>query len=342
MLRSGFLFAALLGLCAVGCKKQQGGPAAPSGPVIGVAFETLQTEYWVVGFEAIKSELEKRNARVLEAIADGDMNKQLEQIQNFITRGVDGIIVAPKDAKGIIPALKAANAAKIPIVVYNRPPAASDARATTIVADNFAIAKATVARMCQLAKESGKKHKAAILMGDLGDMNAIGRRDGFEAAVKECGDVVEVVSRIPTEWNQEKAMAGITNALQAHPDISFIFTSSDFMLPSITSALRTAGRYKKAGEEGHVILGSFDGDAMAYEMLAEGYLDADGVQDVYFESSCAAAAVLDMAAGKPVAEKILDPGFVVDRAGLEAARTRMWGAKVALARTAAKPAAATP
>ena len=33
---------------------------------------------------------------MLEAIADGDANRQLEQIKNFITRKVDGIIVVPK------------------------------------------------------------------------------------------------------------------------------------------------------------------------------------------------------------------------------------------------------
>ncbi|MEJ7709374.1 MAG: hypothetical protein WKF84_05835 [Pyrinomonadaceae bacterium] len=42
-----------------------------------------------------------------------------------------------------------------------------------------------------------------------------------------------------------KALAGVTNALQAHPDINFIFTSSDFLFPSIVSALKAAGKYKK-------------------------------------------------------------------------------------------------
>jgi hypothetical protein len=51
-----------------------------------------------------------------------------------------------------------------------------------------------------------------ILVGDLGDINAIGRRDGFDAAMKGNEAVVEVVARIPTEWSQEKAQAGVVNA----------------------------------------------------------------------------------------------------------------------------------
>ncbi len=73
-------------------------------------------------------------------------------------------------------------------------------------------------------------------------MNAIGRRDGFDAAIEGNEDIIEVVSRVPSEWNQEKAQAGVVNGLQAHPDISFLFTSSDFLLPSIVSALKSAGK----------------------------------------------------------------------------------------------------
>jgi ABC-type sugar transport system substrate-binding protein len=302
---------------------------SPDRPLtIGVAFETLQTEYWVASFEAIKSELAKRNITMLEAIADGDANRQLEQVNTFIARRVDGIILVPKDAKTVIPMIKAANAAKIPIVLYNRPADQSEAKSVAVVADNYAITKATVEYMAEQAKQSGRKYKAALLIGDLGDINAIGRRDGFDDAIKNYADTVEVVARIPTEWNQEKALAGVTNALQANPDIDFIFTSSDFMLPSIVSALSTAGKYKKAGEAGHVLLGGFDGDATAYRMLVDGYLDADGVQDMGFESSAAVQALLDLKAGKSVSDTILDKGFVINQANLAEMSPRMWGARV--------------
>ena len=121
-----------------------------------------------------------------------------------------------------------------------------------------------------------------MLLGDLGDINAIGRRDGFDAAIKDAPETIEVVARVPTEWNQEKAQAGVVNALQANPDISFIFTSSDFLFPSIVSALKSAGKYKKIGDAGHVLLGGFDGDATAFRMLEDGYLDATGVSERVF------------------------------------------------------------
>ena len=68
-----------------------------------MAFETLQTEYWVASFEAVRAELERRGIEMIEAVADNDANRQLEQIHTFIAQGVDSILVAPKDATTVIP-----------------------------------------------------------------------------------------------------------------------------------------------------------------------------------------------------------------------------------------------
>jgi ABC-type sugar transport system substrate-binding protein len=317
--------ALFLAIALTGCNK----PAGPRGkPLIGVAFETLQTEYWVAGFDAIKAELAKRDMEVLEAIADQDANRQLQQVKNFIARKVDGIILVPKDATTCIPMIKAANEAGIPIVLFNRPAGKSDAKSVAVVADNFKLTRETVTFMVEEARKTGRKHKGLVVLGDLGDINAMGRRDGFEEAVKGNEDVVEVVARVPSEWNQEKAQAGVVNALQANPDISFVFTSSDFLFPSIVSALKSAGKYHKAGDPAHVILGGFDGDATAYAMLKDGYLDATGVQDVYFEAQSTVQALVDLREGKPVPELILDPGFVIYQSNMAEKAPRMWGANI--------------
>ena len=332
MTKRGWFRACALGaalLATGGCDGKEPGPSGGPKPLtIGVSFEILQTEFWVAAMDAFKAELARRDIRMIQAIAEGDANRQIEQVQNFITRKVDGIILVPKEANACIPILKAANESNIPIVLFNRPPAKSDARSVAVVADNYALTKETVSFLVAEARKTGKKHKAMIVIGDLGDINAVGRRDGFEAAVREAPDAVEVVARVPSEWNQEKAQAGVVNAFQANPDISFIFTSSDFLLPSIVSALKSAGKYHRAGEPGHVLLGGFDGDATAYQMLRDGYLDATGVQDVYFEVKACVQAILDWRAGKAPPETVRDPGFVIHRANLGEKAPQMWGANV--------------
>ena len=321
-LRSHMLtLSALLLLLLASCHQKH------EGVLIGISFETLQTEYWVASVEAIKAECEKRGYTYLVSVANGDAARQFDQINNFISRGVDGIVIAPKDAHTVIPIIKAANRAEVPIVIYNRIPAANQGEYTTIVADNLEISRNTVSYMCELARQRDQPTKAAIMVGDLGDINAVNRRKGFLEAVGRHGDMIEVVAEIPTEWNQEKALAGITNALQAHPDIGFIFSSSDFLFPSVISALRTAGKYHPVDHPDHVILGGFDGDNTAYKMLRDGYLDADGVQDVFYECRASVDAIARRLAGQEVEQIILDPGFVIHQGNFAELAGKMWGAE---------------
>lgn len=317
-----FVWFGLLVLAATACQPEK------EKPLIGISFETLQTEYWVVSVEAIKAACEARGFDYLEAVANGDANRQFEQVNNFIARGVDGIVIAPKDAHTIIPIIKAANRANIPIVIYNRLPARNQGEFTTVVADNYDITKSTVTYLAELARARGRKHKAMILIGDLGDINAVNRRKGFNDAIADFPDTIELIAEVPTEWNQEKALAGVTNALQAHPDIDLIFSSSDFLFPSVVSALRNAGKYHPVNHEKHVLLGGFDGDASAYKMLLAGYLDADGVQDVYYECAAAVEAIARKRQGKKVEKNIVDPGFVIHQGNLKKLADKMWGAKV--------------
>ncbi len=295
---------------------------------IGISFETLQTEYWVASIEALKAECVARDIGTLEAVANGDANRQFEQVNNFIARGVDGIVIAPKDGHTVIPIIKAANRVGIPIVIYNRLPARNQGEYTTVVADNFTITQQTVRYLAELARKRGTPSQALILIGDLGDINAVKRREGFAAALAAYPEI-KVVAEVPTEWNQEKALAGVTNALQAHPGINFIFSSSDFLFPSVVSALKNVGKYHPVGHPQHVLLGGFDGDATAYRMLLNNYLDADGVQDVYFECAQAVEAIQQRLVGQSVDSVLVDPGFVIHQGNLTEKADQMWGAVIA-------------
>jgi len=62
-------------------------------------------------------------------------------------------------------------------------------------------------------------------------------------------------------------------------------------------------------------------------MLVDGYLDATGVQDVFFEVEACLNAITDARAGKPVPPTIKDPGFVIHQGNLKEKAPRMWGAK---------------
>jgi ABC-type sugar transport system substrate-binding protein len=298
---------------------------AQQGKTVALLFDSLVSPFWVSGLDIMREKAKANGWEVLENISNFDDNKQFEQVKAMIGRKVDGILIIQTDSKAVIPAIRAANEAGIPMVHFNRPPAESDAYSVAIQADNRTIAAATVQFLVDEAKKSGKKRQAVIMIGDLGDVNAIQRRDGFFDVVDKNKDIVEVVARVSTEWNADKAFAGLTNAISANPDIDFLFTSSDFMLPQIQQVLETADKWHKIGEEGHVLLGGFDGDANAYQLIADNYMDACGVQNLFLEVDMAFGAFQDMWAGKKPEKLLLDPGFVITQANKDETRDKMWG-----------------
>ena len=313
-----------IGICGLGAAARAAGVSGQNRSV-AVLFDSLISPGWVESRNHMRREAERRGWRLLEAVSNMDDNKQYEQVQSMIQRGVDGIVIIHTDDKAVIPAIRAANAAKVPMVHFNRPPAPNDAYSVAVVADNRRIMRETVSALIAQARARGGKYQAAILIGDLGDANAVQRRDGFQDAVDANRDVVEVVARIATEWNADKGFAGLANALQAHPEINFLVTSSDFLTPQIEQALRAAGKWKRADEPGHILIAGFDGDENGYAQLAAGYYDVDGVQNLGYEVELAFGALEEMWQGKQPPKLIVDPGFVISRDALFEKRDQMWG-----------------
>jgi hypothetical protein len=180
---------------------------------VALLFDSLVSPFWVSGLDIMRVKAKEKGWTTLENISNFDDNKQFEQVKAMIARKVDGILIIQTDAKAVIPAIRAANAANIPMVHFNRPPAKSDAYSVAIQADNRKIMADTVTFLVDEARKSGGKYKACILIGDLGDVNAIQRRDGFFDVVNKNKDIIEVVGRVATEWNADKAFAGLTNVV---------------------------------------------------------------------------------------------------------------------------------
>lgn len=292
---------------------------------VALLFDSLVSPFWLGAIDRMRRYARARGWSTLEAVSNMDDRRQFEQVQSMVQRGVDGIVIVHTDDKAVIPAIRAANAAGVPMVHFNRAPAPTDAYSVAVVADNRKLMDETVSALVNLSAEIPGPYRAVVLLGNLGDANGVHRRDGFNDAIARYGSRIEVVARIATEWNADKAFAGLMNALQAHPEINFLVTSSDFLTPQIEQALRIADKWYPAGHPRHVLIAGFDGDANGYRELNTGYYDVDGVQDLDYEVELTFDALQQMWAGARPPKTLIDPGFVMTRKTLAKERDRMWG-----------------
>ena len=293
------------------------------------AFQDLETEFWVAGHLAITTTLTEAGHTVIERNANEDANRQLEQVNDCIAQGVDGIIVIPQDGESAVTIVQTAQDNDVPIAVFNRPPS-DTSNGIIVVADNAAIAEAAVGYLAEQAMAGmteGEKLQPLIIVGDLGDPNAVGRRDGFYAAINAHPEAFETPIEVASEWDAATALANLESAVTATPEIDLIFTSSDFLFPTIRSVLEPRGMWVPRGEEGHVLMGGLDGDATACQLIKDGYVDATGVQDLYFEAESALTAILAaVEAGEAQPNQVIaDPGFALTADNLAEREMDMWG-----------------
>ena len=173
---------------------------------------------------------------------------------------MDAVFVIPKDGSIALTLIEEANKADIPIGIFNRPPQSEDGAAIVVQADNRTIARDAVQYIADEATKLGRKVTPLILVGDLGDPNAVGRYEGFYDAINANADLFNLQAdgkaiEVQTKWDAATAQANLQAAMTANPEVDFIFTSSDFLFPTIQGILEPMGKWVTRDDPNHVLHG---------------------------------------------------------------------------------------
>ncbi|HSM34345.1 MAG TPA: sugar ABC transporter substrate-binding protein [Anaerolineae bacterium] len=319
-----------IGLAAVATLALSAVPVvAQEGEAFDICFihEDLETEFWLAGHKAMTETLRAQGHNVLERYGP-DANEQLELLNDCIAQDVDGIFVIPKDGSIALTLIEQANAADIPIGIFNRPPQSEDGAAIVVQADNRTIARDAVQYIYDVAKEMGKESVTPLIMvGDLGDPNAVGRYEGFYDVINSDPEFFGQPIEVPTKWDAATAQANLQAAMAANPEVDFLFTSSDFLFPTIKGILEPMGKWVTRDDPNHVLMAGLDGDVNACRQIKDGFVDSTGVQDLYFEAELMLNALLEaIETGETQPDAWLDdPGFALTAGNLAEREMDMWG-----------------
>ena len=215
--------------------------------------------------EAYFKTLETDEVKYDIIMADGknDMAEQTNQIRNFITQGVDVIIlnlVQTSSADAVIDEIVAAG---IPLVLINREPLAYDADGNTL--DEAYEGILNNAKVCYVgadARQSGTfqgemvaeldnhgdingdgKISYIMIEGDPENIDAQYRTEFSIKALTDAGYEVECLDDQVGNWDQTKGQELCANALTAYGDkIEVVFCNNDAMALGAATAILTAGR----------------------------------------------------------------------------------------------------
>lgn len=201
--------------------------------------------------------------RVLSPERETDYAGQVRIVEDMVTEKVDAIAICAINADAVSAAIKKANAANIPVVVFNGLTELPNCKVEAYVGYDQRNGGRKVSDF--LAEATGGKANLAIIQG-LPGYHTTEREGGIRDQIGEKYPNIKIVAAQPGDWEREKGMNAAQNMLTAHPEINAMVGLSDEMALGAVQAKRAAGR-------DDIVICGIDGNPNALEAVKAGKLD---------------------------------------------------------------------
>jgi D-xylose transport system substrate-binding protein len=220
-------------------------------PKIGFSIDDLRVERWTRDRDYFIAAAEKLGAKVYVQSADASEQRQMAQIENLISRGVDVLVIVPYNATVLTNAINEAKKAKIKVLSYDRLILNADVDAY-ISFDNKTVGEMQAQAIAQL-KPKGNYY---LLGGAPTDNNAKMLREGQLKVLQplvDKGDIKIVGKQWVKDWSAAEAMSIVENALTANGNkIDAVVASNDGTAGGAIQALaaqKLAGKVPVSGQD---------------------------------------------------------------------------------------------
>ena len=198
--------------------------------------------------------------------AHDDNRRQQEDIQYFIDKKVDLLIVTPNEAAPITPIVEEAFDKGIPVIVVDRK-ILSDKYTAFMGADNYEIGR-EVGKY--LAAKLGGKGNVVELTGLSGSTPAMERHQGFMSAISRYPDI-HLLASADAAWEREPGRIIMDSLLRIYPKIDAVYSHNDRIAPGAFEAAEKLGRAKDIVFVG---IDALPGKGNGVELVLDSVLDA--------------------------------------------------------------------
>jgi ribose transport system substrate-binding protein len=282
-----------------------GAAAAAADKEIAVIVKTANSDFWQnvkKGATQATSELKGYTSSFQGAASDTDLAGEVALVENAVNRKVAAIVLAPSDPEALIPAIKKAWEAHIPVILIDSA-AADSGKAyyqSFLATDNN---KAGELCAQALIDKIGTTGKIAIMSYTAGSGSEIGRVGGFRKYI-EAHSKLQIVGPFYSNSQMGTALNQTTDVLAANPDLKGIFGANE------PTAIGMGRALVQSGKAGKVVAIGFDGNADLQGFVKDGTIAAIAVQSAYQMGALGVKTAVDVIDKKPV-PKFRDTGVVM-------------------------------
>jgi ribose transport system substrate-binding protein len=235
--------------------------------------------------------------------AQNDASRQLDQVQNFVSSGVDAIIVVAVDGDSTPALTKMATDAGIPIVYANHPPADVDELPETaafVGSNEIDSGMLETKEVCRLL---GGKGAAYVLMGPLNNHSSLTRTKDIHdvIATDECKGM-SVIEEQSANWDRLEAANIMTNWLSTGREFDAVIANNDEMAIGAIQAMKAAGV-----DMSKVVVGGIDATPDGLAAMAAGDLDVTVFQNAIAQGAAAMDAAVALSRDQKTERQIWVP-----------------------------------
>jgi D-xylose transport system substrate-binding protein len=230
---------------------------------IGFSIEAMKGERWQTDLNSFEVRARQLGAEVISADADGDDNRQFQQVQDMIKTGIKVLVLLPHDTTKASRMVNAAKAANVKVISYDRLVLNSDVD-LYVSFDRVEIGK----MQAESVVKHAPKGNYVLIAGSPNDEGAKALHDAQINVLKpyiDRGDIKVIADGYIKEWLPSEAYLFMLNAIEtAKGEVAGVVASNDGLAGGAIQALRENNLAGKVAVSGQ------DADLAAVICIAEG------------------------------------------------------------------------
>lgn len=221
-----------------------GGPTASAAPGWKIGATVLGTQFpaVVAQDEGFAEAVEAAGGELVLTDSQARADKQVSDIDDLLTQGIDGLLVNAVDANAVLPPVQRALDQGVPVVASFTTLGDAECAYPGTVAfvgfDEQGFGRLTGQKVLELLPDGGS---VVILEGLAGVRASEIRKDVFVETIA-ANPAIEVVASQPGNFDRDTSRTVMSNILQAQPSIDVVYAADDNMAIGAVQAIEAAGR----------------------------------------------------------------------------------------------------
>jgi ribose transport system substrate-binding protein len=232
---------------------------------------------------------------------EDDRAQQITVVEDFISRGVDGIVLAPLDERALCRPVQDAVRENIPVVIIDSGLQGSD-YISYVATDNYKGGVMAARRLAQLLQSKGR---IFLIRYQEGSASTTQREQGFLDTIKaEAPAISLLVQDQYAGTTTESAYQLAENLISRFPDVDGVFC------PNESSTFGTLRALQETGLAGKIVFIGFDSSPKLVQALRDGHIQGLILQNPVKMGYLGVKLMTLHLRGQPI-EKVIDTGVYI-------------------------------